>query len=300
MKKNISTFALIFVVMLWGLSFSLTKPLLDYMGVFTFLSYRFAIGGMVLSLILLIKKDFNVNKEVLRDGMIAGALFFAVFSFHTLGLKHTTIAKNAFIVGSAVIFIPFVKIILFKEAQVKATWMQVFVATSGLALITLTGADGAFNFGDAVTVLGTMLLAYYTIFIEKRINNHKPLMFTSVQLLTVGFISIMGMMVFETPTLPATSEHGISLLVMAIFLTGFAYVVSNISQSMIDALSVTIIYTLEPFFAAIFGWFLLSEGISFNTIIGAGLIFTSMLIPTLANRRQLGKSPQTNLQKNAA
>jgi len=285
MKKNLASFSLTFVVMLWGLSFALTKPLLSYMGVFNFLSYRFVIGGVVLAIFLVIRRDFNFSKDMMRDAILAGAMFFAVFGLQTLGLKHTSIAKNAFIVGSSAIFIPFVKIVIFKTKQDMSTWLQVLFATTGLALITLTGPSGSLNFGDIVTLIGTILFAYYTIFIEQRINKYDILSFTTVQLLTVGCLSMAGMILFEIPTLPHSTPHLVSIISMGIFLTGFAYIVSNMSQRVISALSVTIIYTLEPFFAAIFGWVILSEVITSNMLIGAVLIFSSMLIPTVLDQR---------------
>ncbi len=286
MKKNLASFSLIFAVMLWGLSFSLTKPLLSYMGIFNFLAYRFVIGGLVLVLYLLIRRNFKHTGPMVRDAATAGALFFVVFSMHTLGLKHTSIAKNAFIVGSAAIFIPFVKMLLYKEKQSLSTWLQVAFATTGLGLITLTGPSGSFNFGDMVTLGGTILFAYYTIFIEERINNHDTISFTAVQLLTVGGLSLLAMMVFESPVLPQTNIHMVNILVMGVFLTGLAYIVSNQAQTIISALSVTIIYTLEPFFAALFAWFLLSEPLTNSTLIGAVLIFTSMVLPTFMERTQ--------------
>tara|TARA_Y100000588_G_C14157292_1_gene883229 strand:- start:191 stop:997 length:807 start_codon:yes stop_codon:yes gene_type:complete len=256
------------------------------MGIFNFLAYRFVIGGLVLVLYLLIRRNFKHTGPMVRDAATAGALFFVVFSMHTLGLKHTSIAKNAFIVGSAAIFIPFVKMLLYKEKQSLSTWLQVAFATTGLGLITLTGPSGSFNFGDMVTLGGTILFAYYTIFIEERINNHDTISFTAVQLLTVGGLSLLAMMVFESPVLPQTNIHMVNILVMGVFLTGLAYIVSNQAQTIISALSVTIIYTLEPFFAALFAWFLLSEPLTNSTLIGAVLIFTSMVLPTFMERTQ--------------
>lgn len=280
MKKNWPTFALISVVVLWGLSFSMTKPLLDYMGVFTFLTYRFLIGGISLLAFLLVTRRFTMNKRLLTEGILAGLLLFSAFVLHTLGLKYTSISKNAFIVGSSVIFIPLIKIIAYKIKQGLSQWLQVLLAAGGLALITLNGPGGSINFGDTVSLAGTLIFAYYTLFIETKIKNHRPLVFTAVQLLVVGLLSFGFMTLFETPVVPYSSFDLISILLMGIILTGFAYVVANICQGKLSALHVTIIYTLEPLFASIFGWVLLSEYISANTYIGAVLILMSMLIPS--------------------
>lgn len=286
MNKKTAGFALTFIVGLWGLSFALTKPLLEYIGIFTFLTYRFVTGGLVLSMVLGLKKSSAPDRNVLRDGFIAGVLLFAVFVFHTFGLKYTSIANNAFIVGSAVIFIPFVRILAFKEKQTRVTWIQVVLSAAGLALITAVGTGGGLNFGDTVSLFGTVILSFYTLFIERRINRHSPLMFTAIQLLTVGILSLIAMMALETPVLPRNAFDWTSITVMGFVLTGFAYVIGNICQKHIDALGVSIIYTLEPFFAALFGWLMLAESMSAESLAGAALIFLSMLVPGIAEARR--------------
>ncbi len=278
MKKNWPTIALITVVLFWGLSFSLTKPLLEYMGVFTFLSYRFVIGGISLLAFLIVRRRFALSRTLVAEGTLAGILLFAAFVLHTLGLKYTSISKNAFIVGSVVIFIPFLKIAVYRVKQGVSQWLQALLAAGGLALITLNGASGALNFGDIVTLGGTLIFAYYTLFVEARIKNHKPLVFTAVQLLTVGALSFVSMLVFEAPALPHSPADTVSVLIMGIGMTGLAYVIANMSQQSLPALKVTIIYTLEPLFASFFGWVMLAEHISANIYMGASLILMSMMI----------------------
>ncbi len=299
MNKNTAAVLLTAIVAMWGLSFSLTKPLLGSLGVFNFLMFRFLIGGSVLGIFALVRGNLKVNKSMVMDGVIAGVLLFAVFGLHTLGLKYTTISKNAFIVGGGVLFIPFVKLLFFKEKQTLSTWTQMALATASLALITLVDTTGGLNFGDLVSIAGTILLAFYTIFVEKRIHKHKATPFTVVQLLTVGLLSTAGMLAFEVPNFDLSLAGWGSVLVMGVFLTGLAYVVLNVCQGHLSALKVTVLYTLEPFFAALFGWLLLSEHISGNIALGGVLIFMSMMAPTamdyLATRnKKTSKRPQVS------
>ena len=110
--KKYAEFGLILIVALWGLSFSLTKPLLSKVGVFNFLAYRFLLGGLMLTVILLVTKRMRVSRELFKSALVSGTLLFLAFYGHIEGLKHTTVAKNAFIVGSSVIFIPILIYIL--------------------------------------------------------------------------------------------------------------------------------------------------------------------------------------------
>lgn len=59
MKSFVGELLLLFSVALWGSSFALTKPLLDFMGVFTFMAARFLYGGLIMLVVLIPFKNSN-------------------------------------------------------------------------------------------------------------------------------------------------------------------------------------------------------------------------------------------------
>lgn len=278
MKKLTAELSLILIVALWGLSFSLTKPLLSKLGVFNFLTYRFLIGGLMLMFILFVTKNLKLNKALVKSGMVSGILLFLAFYGHMEGLKHTSIAKNAFIVGSSVVFIPIFLYIFYKVKASSMILAQTIIAIAGLALITLVNIDGI-NRGDIVTLLGTILYAAYTILVEKSVRKYRTDVFTAAQLTTVGILSLIATLAFETPTAAFTISEWTSLIFMAVVLTGFFYYLLNTIQSVLSASNVTLIFTLEPFFATLFGWLFLKELVGSNVIVGGGLIIISVALP---------------------
>lgn len=278
MKKTSAEISLIIIVALWGLSFSLTKPLLSKLGVFNFLTYRFLIGGLVLTGLLMVTKRLKLNKALIKSGMASGILLFLAFYGHIEGLKYTSVAKNAFIVGSSVIFIPVLLLILYKKKSDKLTLIQTLVAIGGLALITLVNVS-AINRGDIITLIGTLMYALYTILVEKSVRKHNTESFTAVQLTTVGILSLIATLMFETPQFDFTFSEWSSLLFMAFVLTAFFYFMLNHIQSILSASNVTLIFTLEPFFATLFGWIFLKEIVGMNVIIGGLLIVVSVMLP---------------------
>ena len=161
MKHSLAELMLLISVALWGSSFALTKPLLDSMGVFTFMASRFVVGGVILVLALTLLGKFKPDRQQIKGGIVTGILLFLAFIFHTYGLKYTTVAKNAFIVGSNVIFVPIILTLIMKKAQSKIVWFSTFIALFGLALVTLDGAQGGLNIGDLVTAFGTVIVAFY-------------------------------------------------------------------------------------------------------------------------------------------
>jgi|LGVF01.1.fsa_nt_gb drug/metabolite transporter (DMT)-like permease len=290
MKKIYYELLMLSVVALWGSSFALTKPLLFKMGVFNFLAYRFLIGGLVLLLFLLARKRFIVNKEVIKSGMSTGILIFITFYFHNLGLKYTSVTNNAFIVGSSVIFIPIIQYLIFKKNSSATIIIQTLTAIIGLALITLLNTKSQMNFGDIFTLIGTIVYAFYTIIVQEHVRKFSVNVFVTIQLLTVGILSLIATFIFEKPTIDLAINEWINIGFLAVVITSIAYYLLSVVQKHLEATNVGLIFTLEPFFAVLFSWVFYNEIISLNILIGGILIFISMIIPYIPRKVYIVKN----------
>lgn len=272
-------------VALWGSSFALTKPLLDIMGVFTFMALRFLSGGLLLTLFLMTIKKIHIDKKHLIGGGLTGTLLFLAFIFHTYGLKETTVAKNAFIVGSTVIFVPIVLMLFYRQKQTWLTWLTTCLAIIGLGLVTLDGTQGGINTGDVITLAGTFIVTFYILSVEYYAKNSDPITIAAIQVMTVGVLSFIAACVIEAPlsALPALLDSEIAirnLLILSIGCTSIAYLAANYAQSIISSSRAALLYVFEPIFAAVFAWLILGENMGLQGIIGASLITLATLIPT--------------------
>ena len=289
MKHSLAELMLLLSVAFWGSSFALTKPLLDSMGVFTFMASRFVVGGVILVLALFILGKFKPDKQQLKGGIVTGILLFLAFIFHTYGLKYTTVAKNAFIVGSNVIFVPIILTLIMKKAQSKNVWFSTFIALIGLALVTLDGAQGGLNIGDIITVIGTIIVAFYILRVEAYVRHGNPLNIATIQVLTVGILSLIPAFVFESPiadlSLQAMTPLMIrNLLILSIGCTSIAYLLANYAQSIVSASRTALLYVFEPIFGAFLGWLLLGEVVGIQGIIGALLITFATILPQFTKK----------------
>ncbi len=289
MKNTIAELMLLLSVAFWGSSFALTKPLLDSMGVFTFMSSRFVVGGIVLLVALSLLGKFKPNRQQIKGGIITGILLFLAFIFHTYGLKYTTVAKNAFIVGSNVIFVPIILTVIMKQTQSKIVWLSTFIALVGLALVTLDGAQGGLNLGDLITVFGTIIVAFYILNVEKYVKSGNPLNIATIQVMTVGILSIICAFIFESPitdlSIKVLTPIMIrNMLILSIGCTSIAYLMANYAQSIVSASRTALLYVFEPIFGAFLGWLLLGEVVGIQGIIGAILITFATIMPQLAKK----------------
>lgn len=280
---------LLLSVALWGSSFALTKPLLDSMGVFTFMASRFVVGGAILVVALTLLGKFKPNKQQIQGGVVTGILLFLAFIFHTYGLKYTTVAKNAFIVGSNVVFVPIILTLVMKHTQPKIVWLSTLLALVGLALVTLDGAQGGLNTGDFITVIGTIIVAFYILKVEAYVKNGNPLIIATIQVMTVGLLSLVPAFILESPLTDLSFQVLTPLMIrnlaiLSIGCTSIAYLMANYAQSIVTASRTALLYVFEPIFGAFLGWLILGEVVGIQGIIGALLITFATLLPQFAKK----------------
>lgn len=93
------------VAIIWGSGFVVTKSALSHMTPFYLLGFRFAIAAAMLALI-----SFNRLKKAkigdIKAGNIVGVFMLSGFLFQTIGLQHTTVGVQAFIVSANVVMVP--------------------------------------------------------------------------------------------------------------------------------------------------------------------------------------------------
>lgn len=291
MKKLWTEGLLLISVTFWGASFALTKPLLSNMGVFTFMASRFFIGGILLVAGLLLFRRFHPDPQQWKGGILTGALLFLAFIFHTYGLKYTTVAKNAFIVGSSVVFVPFVLTFIYRKPQLKNVWTSTFLALIGLALVTLDDVGGGINFGDLLTGVGTIIVAFYILNVEHFVKNGDPINIAAIQVLTVGLLSLIPAMAFESPFVDLSPNNLTPLMIRNLFIlivacTSIAYALANYAQKYVPATRTALLYVFEPIVGAFLGWIILSEAVGLQGIVGASLITFATLYPQLLSKEQ--------------
>ena len=101
------------------------------------------------------------------------------------------------------------------------------------------------------------------------------------------------MLIFEKPSLSAISAAIIPILYVGILSNAVAYTLQMFGQKYLDVSSATLIMSLESVFAALSGWIVLHETMSFVEITGCVLIAFAIVYA------QVGKAPVEKSSKSA-
>jgi drug/metabolite transporter (DMT)-like permease len=279
--RRLAPLTLLLVTAIWGWTFVLVKEGMTLAGPFTFLAGRFTLALCLLSL-LFWRSIRQIQTKALTYGFLIGIALFCGYLFQTWGLVYTTATKSGLITGLAVVIVPILSSLLFKERLGKMIWGGVLLALLGLALLVLgKGRLTAINFGDFLTLVCAVGFAVHLLFIDRFVRSVDYRQLLVVQVGTVALLSIVGAALFEAlpEAYPPALLQGV--LITGLAATALALYVLNRFQIHSTAAYTAIILAMEPVFAGLFGFLLLGESLSEVQILGSILIVTGTILPQI-------------------
>ncbi len=293
-RKIIAIFLLILTTVLWGTSFIITKNITEDVPIFLYLGIRFLIG--FIGFIPFFPRLKNLNKKIILMGSITGLLYFFGMVFQTYGLQSTTAGKTGFITGLSTVIVPFITWIGFKKPIRIRVWFAVILSIIGMAFLLLEGAS-KFIIGDLLVLVCAIIFAFYIVLNDKYVNLSDVYLYSIVQVLII-FISsfICSLSLQESYNLAsAHPSFWFVMLYMGIAVMTLTILFQNWSQQYQGPTTTAIIFTLEPVFAALFGYIIGNEMLSTFGWIGCILIFIAILITVIKNKNSNYKNNKFTL-----
>ncbi|MFZ5979124.1 MAG: DMT family transporter, partial [Candidatus Zixiibacteriota bacterium] len=263
---------------IWGATFIMVKAALTDIDPVIMVAYRFLIAGGKLAVYMLYKKR-NLWVYLGRSFMLAVLLWF-LYVPQTMGLKYTTASNSGFITGLFVAFVPLFMRTLFKR---RPNVMEITASLISLAgLWFLTGGLTDINIGDILTLSAAMTYALHLLYSDRYMKaGADPLLISCQQFLLVGVMCLLTGLVFDLPFEVGSLKAGAIVLFLALFPTLTAFVIQMLAQKITSPLRVSLIFALEPVFAALFAWTLGGETFVTHRAFGGLLIFAALILSGL-------------------
>lgn len=301
LKGNI---LLLITAIIWGTAFVAQSEGMRYVEPFTYNAVRTLLGGIVLIPVITAfkwgrkeKSGENVKSETrkitLIGGIICGICLFAASSFQQWGIVETTAGKAGFITALYVTIVPLIELVLYRRSSFKV-WFCVFLALSGFYLLCIK--DGfTIGRGDLLVLCGAFFYAGHIMVIDHfNEKNADGMTMSCIQFFTAGILMTIFMFLFENPQIEAIYDAKYTILYAGIMSCGAAYTLQIIGQRYTDPTSATLIMSLESVFAALSGWIILSESLSFKEIFGCFLVFAAVIITQLGTLTVPEKTKEKN------
>lgn len=265
---------LLYAAAIWGSTFVLVKDSLAHIHPVTLVGYRFLLAALPLGLWLAWKRQALWVGG--RYGLGLGVLLWLLYGPQTIGLGYTSASNSAFITGLFVAFVPLLGWLVWRQPPRRADWGIVALALLGLWL--LTGGLQAANPGDLLTLLTAAAYAAHILAADHALRRgHDPLTLNFQQFLAVGSISIALAAIFDLPLeVRGPNTWGV-VLFLAFLPTLSAFGIQLWAQRHVPPLRVSLMFALEPVFAALFAWSFGGETLTLAGALGGGLIVLAAL-----------------------
>jgi len=281
---------LLLVTVLWSATFVIVKESLNDISSMLFIGLRFLIAAIIL-LPIIIRKKIEWEKISFIPAILLGIVLFAGFATQTVGLKYTSATKSAFLTGSSVAMIPFVQVIIERRRPKPGSVIGVFLVLVGILFLSagdsimnlLNDIITNFNFGDFLTLLCALLFAVYVVYLDKLSPKYDFWLLLIVQIgvsamLAFLFALIFSAFSFEQLRIEITTQLSFGLIYTSIFATLITTTLMTKYQRLVSPTKAGIMYSFEPVFAAMIAYVFISEKITNLGMLGAGLIFTGLII----------------------
>lgn len=281
--RLIYTLLLVAVTAVWGWTFVVVQDAIALYGVLPFLAVRFLLAAGALAPVY----AGRLTRRTLLVGGGIGVVLAAGYLFQTTGLLFTTPTNSGLITGLFVVFAPLADRLLFGANASRQVMLAVGLSVVGMILLAGGSPEGA-NWGDFLTVLCAMALGLHIALLSRYAAGHDAGGLTLAQILAMALLFVVVWPFFAPLSFPPP-EVWLALLVTGLLASAGAFLVQTTVQQRIPAARTAIILTMEPVFAALFGYWLAGDRLVLVQILGAALILSALVIgeilPVLRRRK---------------
>ena len=266
---------LLLVTAVWGVTFVQVKDAIALYPLFAFLALRFAIASLTLAPAGL-RRLRTLGVGGWRAAVLAGSLLGGGYALQTAGLERTSVSSTGFITGMYVVLTPLLALAVFRVRVDAAAWLGVSLATVGLAL--LAGIHGGNVLGDLLVLAGAAVYSLQIVLMEQYAPRYDAIAFTLVEMLA----SFAGLLAIAVALGQLEVPHGWTvwgaLLVTGVFASALAFLAQTWAQRRASATQTALAFSLEPVWAAFFGFTLAGDRLGTLGWVGCAVIMAGIVI----------------------
>lgn len=283
-RRLVAVILFVFITLLWGMSIIITKNIIKEIPLYIYITLRYFIALLGFAPFFVRMK--HLNKKVIWMGGFTGLIYFLSMVFQTQGLETTTAGKAGFITGLGTIMVPFFAWVIFKKPIKKRIWLAVPLSMLGMALLLLE-KESDLVIGDILVLICAFFSAIFIVYNDKYVHLIDIYLYSIIQLITITGLCFMGLLFFQESyeLFSIDISFWLILLYMGLCTTTLTVIFQNWGQNYLNPTQTAIIFTLEPVFAALFGFLIGNEVLSLQGLVGCSIIFLAILITVIENKK---------------
>ena len=283
--------------MIWGAAFSAQSICAANLGAFSVNGSRFFIAFLCMLPICLIRKKFGITaggagrKEVIRGCFLCGFALFLASNVQQMALSAGASAgKAGFVTALYIVLVPLGEMLLYRK-NAGRLWYAVLLALVGIYFLCMT-EEFTVDKSDLYLLLCAVLFTAQILLVDHFTAEIDGFVLACGEFLTVALCSLPVLCSgVEVITREAVMNCLAPLLYIAVLSGCVGYTLQVLAQKDGDPTLVSLLLSLESFFAVLFGAILLHERLTAREWIGCGLMTAAVLLAELPAKPSLKKNP---------
>lgn len=217
-------------------------------------------------------------RELWAWSAVAGAGVAGAFSFYFAGMKTGNVAVAATLLYSAPVFVFFAEYALGRERMTPRKVLGLFLVIAGVALLSGFVSQSATSIGMSAIALGLLSGACYALFIfgfqKAGTFGDTPVVMTAAFAVeTVLLAALAGADIWPAAMQPI--DAGL-IFVLGVLGGGVSFLLYIVGLKNSSASAASVLGMAEPLTAAAFGFVVLSQSLSPQQILGAGILLATV------------------------
>lgn len=273
LEKNIHIFSGLSFATIFGFSFFFTAEALDHIDPYHFLSYRFVLAALVMTVlnalkIVRISWDLSLlNRDVLLMVLLQPVIYFAA---ETSGIMLTSSSEAGLMIALIPIFVAIFSGVILKEHPSLKQYPFILLSVVGVIIIGIMQGkvNLATNYlGTGLLLLAVLAAAGYNLVTRKLTGRFTPMALTYYMMmggaLAFTLVALLRLLVKGEVThyfLPlADANVYVPLLYLGIFSSVLAFFLINFTLARVTAAQTTVFANLSTIIAVLAGVLLRNE-----------------------------------------
>jgi drug/metabolite transporter (DMT)-like permease len=256
----------------------------DGMDTFTVLFIRFGTAAVVMTFILLLRKEHFPSRQIFLQLVGMGALGYVGQSFmYMSAIKYASAGLVALLLYLYPMFVFILSVIVLHENVTLPKVVSLILALTGAALTV--DPNGGQLIGALMAIAAALIYSVYIIVGANVMKHVSATQSSAIIFASAGIV--YGMLTFANgPHLPASNTGYFAMLGMIIFSTIIPVVTFLAGLEIIGPTNASMLSTLEPVVTVLLAAWLFSEKLTPITLLGGGLILAAVIVLTRAELKK--------------
>ena len=250
MTKKESIIILLSITLCWSSAYIFIKDIPADFSIYSYLALTSGVAGLIL-LFLLRRRLKEIDRMTFIRGLVLAVLIMGNMVFEKLGLDNLPASAVSTIASMNIVIVPLI-LIFMKQYPTRNQTAGIVIILGGILIsnqIAFSGNSTGNIKGTVYVLLSCIMMSLYTVLAADYTKKSNPLILTMLQMCLTARVGLVLWIITDPASVISIDWSGevISyIFIIAFFSKCYAYIMLMLAEKYADALSVTIVASMDP------------------------------------------------------